>query len=264
MPVSDQQIEGGLQHAERKGLLPIFRREAASAGVPIAALLAVASQESRLGRNMGPGGYGDGGRSWGIMQIHEAFHPIEQEASGPQDHEAIIRYGAELLATEYANGGGGTWWDAFRRYNSGDACEAWEAGDTSRQSACETGKRYADEVSDRMAVIERKGFTGDTGALPTPKQPSGGWLDDLGLSDLEIPLFEEENTGLPPSELDLDQPLPNDPSPSPVSPSVDPPPSVGTQPKPFDPWALAFLGVAGVGTYLYFSQDDDGASNRRR
>jgi hypothetical protein len=105
---SKQQINQMLEAAARKY------------GIPPDILKAVAYKES----GWNPNAVGDGGKSFGMMQIYTAAHPDYDVARGKADPSYNIEYAARMLAGLYKQTG--NWHDAVRRYNgSGPMAEAY-------------------------------------------------------------------------------------------------------------------------------------------
>lgn len=89
-------------------------------GIPPDILKAVAYKES----GWNPNAVGDGGKSFGMMQIYTAAHPDYDVARGKADPSYNIEYAARMLAGLYKQTG--SWREAVRRYNgSGPMAEAY-------------------------------------------------------------------------------------------------------------------------------------------
>ncbi|MBI2265323.1 MAG: lytic transglycosylase domain-containing protein [Armatimonadetes bacterium] len=80
-------------------------------GIPPDVLKAVAWKESRWNT----GAVGDGGNSFGMMQIYRVAHPDYNVQRGQQDPTYNIEYGARFLRSLYDQTG--NWQEAVRRYN---------------------------------------------------------------------------------------------------------------------------------------------------
>ena len=151
MAVSSSAVSRELAHGSSMGWMPLFERFARKHGIPLELLLAVASQESRIGTaRLLVNWRGDYGHGRGLMQIDDRWHRAYVAAHRDDDHAANIDYGAALLASEYRRRG--TWPDALTAYNSGTAC--WSK-DPRRKEACRRGRSYAAEVLERWAVIKK-------------------------------------------------------------------------------------------------------------
>ncbi|MBI2264456.1 MAG: lytic transglycosylase domain-containing protein [Armatimonadetes bacterium] len=89
-------------------------------GIPPNILKAIAWQESGWNSNA----VGDGGKSFGMMQIYSSAHPDYNIAKGKSDPSYNIEYGAKLLRSLYDRYG--SWEMAITRYNgSGPMAEAY-------------------------------------------------------------------------------------------------------------------------------------------
>ncbi len=108
---SKQQIGGMLDQASQKY------------GIPPNILKAVAFKES----GWNPNARGDGGASFGMMQIFTRAHPDYDAARGARDPAYNIDYAARFLSG-LGRRHGGNWSEAVRAYNgSGPAARAYSA-----------------------------------------------------------------------------------------------------------------------------------------
>ncbi|MEW6282232.1 MAG: lytic transglycosylase domain-containing protein, partial [Candidatus Eremiobacterota bacterium] len=91
-------------------------------GVPPEILKAVAYKESRWN----PNAVGDGGRSFGMMQIYTSAHPDYNVGRGQADPSYNIEYAAKMLSGLHSRYG--NWQMAVTRYNgSGPMANAYAA-----------------------------------------------------------------------------------------------------------------------------------------
>jgi soluble lytic murein transglycosylase-like protein len=102
---------GSCASADKQQINQLLDNAAQKYGIPPNILKAIAWQESRWN----PGAVGDGGKSFGMMQIYTSAHPDYDVQKGKADIQYNIEYGARLLRSLYDKYG--SWEKAVERYN---------------------------------------------------------------------------------------------------------------------------------------------------
>jgi len=100
-----------LADASKNEINGLLENAAQKYGIPPDVLKSIAWQESRWN----PGARGDGGASYGMMQIYTEAHPDYDAKRGQQDIAYNIDYGAKFLKSLYDQTG--SWPKAVERYN---------------------------------------------------------------------------------------------------------------------------------------------------
>ncbi len=105
------QIPSAGPSASKQQIGQILDAAAQKYGIPPDILKAIAWKESRWN----PAARGDGGKSYGMMQIYTSAHPNYDAARGQQDIAYNVDYGAKLLRSLYDRHK--DWKTAVMRYN---------------------------------------------------------------------------------------------------------------------------------------------------
>lgn len=105
------QIPSAGPNANKQQIEQILDAAARKYGIPPDILKAIAWKESRWN----PAARGDGGKSYGMMQIYTSAHPNYDAARGQQDIAYNVDYGAKLLRSLYDRHK--DWKTAVMRYN---------------------------------------------------------------------------------------------------------------------------------------------------
>lgn len=150
----------------RQQLQQIAYNTAVKYGVPPQIVMGVIDRET--GGSWNPNSLGDGGKSFGLMQIYTTAHP---DYKGGYDPVKNIDYGVKLLAGLYKRHG--SWAKAVERYNG--------AGKDARNYAADVMnnrvKKYADIVANMKGMptdiaITPSNESGMTGAAASINLPS--------------------------------------------------------------------------------------------
>lgn len=148
-------VQNHFQHAENKGLIPLYKSAARKYDIPVSILLAKDSRESWLGKYPGLAAnnwYGSDGKSRGISQINVNTYPAARMIDG-DSHKWFINQGAQALREEL-NRFNGNMKAALAAYNTG-------AGDV--RSALNRGKdpdtvttkgNYVSDILRRSEIIK--------------------------------------------------------------------------------------------------------------
>lgn len=115
-----QQIQSFGPQPNKQQIGNMLEQAAQKYGIPPDILKAVAFKESRWN----PNAVGDGGNSFGMMQIYTRAHPDYNVQRGQQDPSYNIEYAAQMLRGLYDRTG--NWQTAVMRYNgSGPMARAY-------------------------------------------------------------------------------------------------------------------------------------------
>ncbi|MCH8494012.1 MAG: transglycosylase SLT domain-containing protein [Balneolales bacterium] len=146
------QLNSQLQHATAQGWIPFFEQAASRHNVPIDVLLAVASRETDIGTSRLFVMYqGDFTNGVGLMQIDRRWHSEFTERVRPNDHAAIIDYGASLLSADYKRLK--NWQHAAAAYNAGPGRVANAVAARRDPDEITTGGNYGKDVMARAQII---------------------------------------------------------------------------------------------------------------
>lgn len=125
-------------------------------GVDPSLALAVAQQES----GFNPSAVGDGGKSFGLFQIHQPSHP---DYKGGTDPEANARYGIRYLKN-LLDANNGNVHDALWSYNAGSGNKAKGILPTST-------KQYIANITNLAGQFDKQGFS-NVAQAPTDNRPA--------------------------------------------------------------------------------------------
>lgn len=125
-------------------------------GVDPSLALAVAQQES----GFNPSAVGDGGKSFGLFQIHQPSHP---DYKGGTDPEANARYGIRYLKN-LLDANNGNVHDALWSYNAGSGNKAKGVLPTST-------KQYIANITNLAGQFDKQGFS-NVAQAPTDNRPT--------------------------------------------------------------------------------------------
>mgnify|MGYP006436817423 FL=1 len=158
MNIKEAAVISDIARARQLGLMPLFEKASAQAGVPKQILMAVASRESRMGDALGSNPEdafrGDNNNGHGIMQIDIRFHKEFVANHPPNDHEAIINKGAEILANQFASFQ--NWKYALAAYNTGPSDVNKAIKEDKDPDLFTTGGNYSKDVMRRAKIIEKQ------------------------------------------------------------------------------------------------------------
>lgn len=115
---SQATVRAHVERARTMGVLSYFEASARRHSLPLDVLIGLASHESNMGAALDASGKGDGGNAWGLMQIDQRYHRPFTSTHSPFDHQAVIEYGAALLA-DYRRQLAGNLAHAIAAYNAG-------------------------------------------------------------------------------------------------------------------------------------------------
>lgn len=124
-------------------------------GVDPSLALAVAQQES----GFNPSAVGDGGKSFGLFQIHQPSHP---DYKGGTDPEANARYGIRYLKN-LLDANNGNVHDALWSYNAG-------SGNKAKGVLPASTKQYIANITNLAGQFDKQGFS-NVAQAPTDSRP---------------------------------------------------------------------------------------------
>lgn len=150
----------------KQQLQQIAYNTAVKYGVPPQIVMGVIDRET--GGSWNPNSLGDGGKSFGLMQIYTTAHP---DYKGGYDPVKNIDYGVKLLAGLYKRHG--SWAKAVERYNGAGKAARDYAADVMNNRI----KKYADTVANMKGMptdiaITPSNESGMTGAAASLNLPS--------------------------------------------------------------------------------------------
>lgn len=125
-------------------------------GVDPSLALAVAQQES----GFNPSAVGDGGKSFGLFQIHQPSHP---DYKGGTDPEANARYGIRYLKN-LLDANNGNVHDALWSYNAG-------SGNKAKGVLPASTKQYIANITNLAGQFDKQGFS-NVAQAPTDSRPT--------------------------------------------------------------------------------------------
>lgn len=125
-------------------------------GVDPSLALAVAQQES----GFNPSAVGDGGKSFGLFQIHQPSHP---DYKGGTDPEANARYGIRYLRN-LLDANNGNVHDALWSYNAG-------SGNKAKGVLPASTKQYIANITNLAGQFDKQGFS-NVAQAPTDNRPA--------------------------------------------------------------------------------------------
>lgn len=125
-------------------------------GVDPSLALAVAQQES----GFNPSAVGDGGKSFGLFQIHQPSHP---DYKGGTDPEANARYGIRYLRN-LLDANNGNVHDALWSYNAG-------SGNRAKGVLPASTKQYIANITNLAGQFDKQGFS-NVAQAPTDNRPA--------------------------------------------------------------------------------------------
>ena len=125
-------------------------------GVDPSLALAVAQQES----GFNPNAVGDGGKSFGLFQIHQPSHPDYKGGTNP---EANARYGIRYLKN-LLDANNGNVHDALWSYNAG-------AGNKAKGVLPASTKQYIANITNLAGQFDKQGFS-NVAQAPTDNRPA--------------------------------------------------------------------------------------------
>lgn len=171
MRISPNRLQREVQHAQDQGFVSLYETVAARYGLSPALLLAKDSRESCLGLCLDADYKGDAGNAWGLSQIDRRYHAAFTSTHRPDDHAAVIDYGAALLKTEIERFAGNVA-AGLVAYNAGPDAVVDARAEGLALDTYTTGGDYSRDVISRKQAIEAM-YPG-LGASPS-FQAAPGW-----------------------------------------------------------------------------------------